>query len=137
MDEDHDNPEYRPFFDALKRHELRFPQCNTCGRFHWYPMPACPHCQSSNLTWTKTSESATLYAWTQVCHSFAPKFDDRIPYIIGVVEFADAPGIRFITNIVDVAPEDLRHGMTVELCNDKGPIALPELRFRPSSEVRL
>lgn len=132
MHEASENIEYRPFFDGLKQHEVRFPRCESCGRFHWYPMPVCPHCRSSNLIWKKTSGSASLYAWTQVCHSFAPAFDNRIPYIIGVLEFEDAPGVRLVTNIVEVALNDLHHGMRLKLGNVEGPIALPDLKFRPA-----
>jgi uncharacterized OB-fold protein len=37
------------------------------------------------------------------------------PYIVAMVELADEPDVRLVTNIVDVAPSDMRVGLGVEV----------------------
>jgi uncharacterized OB-fold protein len=50
-----------------------------------------------------------------------------VPYVIGLVELVEQPGLRLMTNIVNCAPERLRIGMGLqvvfETVNDD--IALP------------
>jgi uncharacterized OB-fold protein len=51
-------------------------------------------------------------------------------YIIGVVEMDEQPGLRLLTNIVDVEQDDVRIGMAVEVVHeDHDPVYLPV--FRP------
>ena len=44
-------PEFTGFFQAACKGKIAFPRCGVCGRFHWYPMPRCPHCRSRQLAW--------------------------------------------------------------------------------------
>ena len=37
------------------------------------------------------------------------------PYVVAMVELADEPDVRLITNIVDISPEDVRVGLEVEV----------------------
>ncbi len=51
-------------------------------------------------------------------------------YIIAVVEIDEQQGLRLATNLVDVAPEDVRIGMAVEVVfENHDPVYLP--LFRP------
>jgi uncharacterized OB-fold protein len=51
-------------------------------------------------------------------------------YIIGVVEMDEQPGLRLMTNIVDVAADETRIGLPVEVVfEDHKPVYLPV--FRP------
>ena len=50
-------------------------------------------------------------------------------YIIAVVEMAEQQGLRLATNLVDVAPEDVRIGMAVEVVfEDHDPVYIPLFR---------
>ena len=51
-------PETQEFWDGLKRHELRIPQCQDCKQHYFYPRPLCPHCHSTNVEWTTVSAAA-------------------------------------------------------------------------------
>ena len=46
-------------------------------------------------------------------HSAPSSFSNQIPLIIAIVELEG--GVRLTTQVVDVAPEDLRTGMSVRL----------------------
>ena len=37
------------------------------------------------------------------------------PYIVAMVEFAEEPDVRLITNVVDVVPDEINVGMAVEV----------------------
>jgi uncharacterized OB-fold protein len=51
-------------------------------------------------------------------------------HIVGVVEMDEQPSLRLMTNVVDVAPNDMRIGMPVEVVfEDHTPVYLPV--FRP------
>ncbi|WP_232527343.1 OB-fold domain-containing protein (plasmid) [Mycobacterium europaeum] len=53
-------------------------------------------------------------------------------YIIGVVAMDEQPDLRLLTNLVDVAADDARVGMPVEVVfEDHPPVHLP--MFRPAT----
>ena len=47
-------------------------------------------------------------------HAFDKSRAGALPYVVALVEFADAPGVRLVTNIVDSQQEGLRIGQPVE-----------------------
>jgi uncharacterized OB-fold protein len=61
-----------------------------------------------------------------------PLLADRVPYNIAVIEFPDAPGTncRLISNVIDVAPEELYIGMEVEVAweEPKPGVVIPRFR---------
>ena len=124
-------PETRPFWEAARRHELQLRRCRACGRHHFYPRAACPHCLSADLEWRRASGRGTLHTFT-VVHRGQRDFPLPAPYVIAIVELAEGP--RLMTNLVGVAPEPdvIRIGMPVEVTfDDVSPdVALP--RFRPA-----
>lgn len=105
--------ECRPFFDGLRQGQLRFPRCGRCARFHWYPMRFCPYCRNATIAWTPVGGPATVFTWTEVRHAFEPAFSDRLPYVVALVEFDDAPGVRLVTNLEGCSREQLRIGLRV------------------------
>jgi uncharacterized OB-fold protein len=52
-----------------------------------------------------------------------------VPYTVGLVTFPDAPGVQFITNIVEAPAEALTIGMPVEAVFDRVSDGL--VLFRP------
>lgn len=125
-------PEFLPHLKGLADHEIRLPRCANCGRFHWYPMPACPHCQSDAVQWQAVAGDAKLYSWTVVRHAFQESLRDELPYTVALVTFDDAPGVRLVTNLVDAGAADLRCDMPLRPVFDaqEGPQA--KVRFRPA-----
>lgn len=56
---------------------------------------------------------ATVAAFTVNRQPWIPGFEP--PYVVAIVELADEPDVRLITNVVGVAPEDMRVGIEVEV----------------------
>jgi uncharacterized OB-fold protein len=123
-------PESRPFWDAVRRHELRLQYCGGCDRWVFYPRAVCPGCLSAGLEWRLVSGRGTLHTFTVVYRGLK-NFPLGPPYVIAIVALDEGP--RLMTNLVGVDPDParIRIGMPVEVAfDDVGPDAtLP--RFRP------
>lgn len=120
------------FWTAGSEGELRFLGCEDCGYLIHPPAPFCPGCGGRDAAPTAVSGRATLYSFTVNHH---PWDGDDEPYVIGVVEIDEQPGLRLTTNIVAVAPDAVRIGMPLEVVfEDHDPVYLP--LFRPSPEVQ-
>jgi hypothetical protein len=128
-------PESRPFWEAARRHELALPRCRACGKLHFYPRAACPHCLSPEIAWQRVSGRGVVHTFT-VVHRGGRGFPLGPPYVLAIVELAEGP--RLMTNLVGVEPDParLRIGMPVEVAfEDVTPeVTLP--RFRPLGRAR-
>jgi uncharacterized protein len=121
----------RPFWEACARRELRIQRCGGCGRFRHPPLPGCPHCGSSASEWPLLSGRGRVFSFTVVHHPAIPTLQGDVPYNVVVVELADAPGARLISNLLDTPPSALRVGLELEIAWDevRSGVVLP--RFRP------
>jgi uncharacterized OB-fold protein len=120
-----------PFWQAAKQRRLVAPKCSDCGTFRLPPTPFCPECQSTSMDWPELSGRATVYSFA-VVHGF-PGIPDAT-LVPAVVELPDAPGVRLVTNVIDVEPGNVTIGM--ELTVDFHPITdgwlLPVFRVAPA-----
>lgn len=107
-------PELDGFLANARQGRIAFPRCGACGRFHWYPMPRCPHCRSSAIAWQPVAGRAEVFSFTIVRHPFDKRRAEALPYVVALVTFADAPGVRLITSIVGAGALDVSIGETVE-----------------------
>lgn len=107
--------------------KLRFLRCGDCSYLIHPPAPFCPKCESRDTAPAEVSGAGTLHSFT-VNHQ--PWDGAGDVYVIGLVEIDEQPDVRLTTNIVDVAPDDVRIGMRVEVVfEDRAPVFLP--LFRP------
>ena len=83
---DIDHPDFAPHFTHLAAGRLCFPWCEDCRRFHWYPMPRCPHCQGGRLDWRRVGAHGTLFSWTEIHHAFDARYSGPLPYIVALVD---------------------------------------------------
>lgn len=124
--------ETRPFWDACRRRELRLQRCTDCGVFRQPPLPGCPHCGSARSDWPLLSGRGTVFSYTVAHHPAIPTLAASVPYNVVVVEPEDAPGARIVSNLLDVAPDEIAIGMHVEVAWDEMPDGLVLPRFRPA-----
>ena len=127
------NPEFEPHFTQLAAGRLCFPFCTDCQRFHWYPLPLCPHCQSSQAAWRQVSGQGELYSWTEIHHAFDVRYNGPLPYIVALISFADAPGVRLVSNMLGVAADALVVGMSVTADFSNATAGDRQLVFRPTA----
>ena len=107
--------EHQPFWAGTRKKELRFTQCRDCKKFHWYPQLRCPHCGSKRIEWVKSRGRGRVYTWTVARQPFLPDYKDWVPYIVALIELYDAPGVRFITNVINTSPAGMAAGLEVEV----------------------
>jgi uncharacterized OB-fold protein len=88
----------------------------------------CAQCGSWEWEWAKSSGRGELCTWTVVTFPMQPSFADEVPYAVTLIEMEEGP--RIVSRIVDVAPQDLRMGMSVEVIFDAvtPEVTLPKFR---------
>ncbi len=100
------------FWEATQRGELRFQRCSDCSAWRHYPRPVCPDCGSTRHSWELASGRGEVYTWTIVHGPTLPVFQDDLPY--NVVDVLTEEGVHFVSQVLDVEPEDIRPGLPVE-----------------------
>jgi len=120
----------RFFWDAAREHRLVIQRCAGCSYYVHWPQVSCPKCGSDELRPADVSGKGEVYSFSIVHHVFHPSFAGDVPYSLAIVELAEQPGLRLLTNIVDCPNEALYIGMPVEVTfEDRDGYTLPQ--FRP------
>jgi uncharacterized OB-fold protein len=101
----------RPFWDATREGRLVLPWCTACEQPIWYPRAFCPACAGSDVEWRPASGRATVYALT-IEHAGQTKAL-AAPYVVALVDLDE--GVRIMTNIVGVPPDEVAVGARVEV----------------------
>ncbi|MDT3440201.1 MULTISPECIES: Zn-ribbon domain-containing OB-fold protein [unclassified Pseudofrankia] len=99
------------FWDAAAEGRLVAQRCGGCGVLRHPPRPMCPHCQSLDYKAEQLSGRGALYSYALLHHPRNPAFD--YPVLAALVDLDE--GIRLVSNLVDVAPGDIRIGMRLEV----------------------
>lgn len=102
-----------PFWAATRDRRFVLPWCLACSRPHWFPRDLCPHCLGSDLEWREASGQARVYAVSVMPKPANPAMAGREPYTVALVDLAE--GVRMMTNIVDVDPDDVAIGQPVTI----------------------
>jgi uncharacterized OB-fold protein len=126
-------PESQPFWDAVRRHELRLQRCQACGQFWFPPSNVCPECLSPAWAWELVSGRGTVFSFVVMHRAYHPGFKDALPYNVAVIELEEGP--RLVSNVVDCRNEELYVGMPVEVAFDDvtDTVTLPKFRPRPGA----
>jgi len=96
-------------------------------------VPACPRCRSVVCEWIQAPDLAHLFSYTVVHHPVSDLIRERVPYNIAIVQFTGIEGVRLVSNIVDLAPENIRIGMELRLLWEVADNGIPLPRFAASS----
>ena len=101
------------FWTGGRNGKLLINRCHGCGHYFHPPGPACWRCRSTDVAPEPVSGKGTVAAYTINRQPWIPGLDP--PYIVAMVELADEPDVRLITNIIDVSLDDIRVGLPVEV----------------------
>lgn len=102
------SPWTAPFWAAAADHRLVVARCADCGQYRMPPTPFCPNCRSQRIDWTQITGDGTLYSYTIVERAIIPDMTGNLPYVPAIIAFAQAGGVRLISNIVGSRLCDLR-----------------------------
>jgi len=121
----------QPYWDALREHRIRIQYSPSTGRYVFYPRTLAPGTLADDLEWREIDGAGTLYTYTVARRPTGPPWADKLPQLLAVVEWDVGP--RVSTELVDVAPEDIRIGMRVApvFCDEDG---ITLLKYRPAAE---
>jgi uncharacterized protein len=126
----------RFYWDAAAQHRLVLQRCDRCGLFQYPPDVVCVHCPSRSMPPTELSGRATLYSYANVERTFHPGWTSPPGYLVGLVELHERPGLRMLSNLLEVDAGELEVGMALEVVFEDRPrpdgpgITMPQ--FRPA-----
>ena len=97
------------------------------------PRESCAACGSFNWSWERSSGKGQIFSWTVVHRALHPGFASDVPYATVVIELAE--GVRMVSRVLDLDPEQLCVGLPVVVVfDDVTPeITLPKFRPLPQS----
>ncbi|WP_374632438.1 Zn-ribbon domain-containing OB-fold protein [Ferrovibrio sp.] len=105
----------KPFWDACQQHKLQVQKCDSCGRFRFYPSEACPDCRSTSYKWVNISGRGKILTWIVVHRSVDPVWQERVPFVTGIVEIEEQKGCFIPGIILGRPPADVQGGMPVKV----------------------
>ena len=103
----------KEFYDFCRQGELRFQRCSNCNAFRHVPREICSECNSFDWQWVASSGRGSVYSWTVVERALHPDFIDATPMAPVIIELEE--GVRMLSNIVNMAPQNLTMGMPVQV----------------------
>ena len=111
--------ESEPYWKAAHEGRLIVQRCTECGNTQLYPRWRCLRCRGQ-VEWVDATGGGTVYSFTVIRQNFSRSFRHLIPYVVALVDLDEGP--RLMTNLLGIAPDDVRIGMRVRV------------RFEPVSE---
>ena len=103
-----------PYWEGLAKGELRLQRCRTCGGWQWGPEWICHHCLSFDLGFETVAPKGRIYSYERVWHPVHPALKDQGPYLVVLVEFPAAGGVRLIGNLLGDPHQTVPIGAPVE-----------------------
>jgi uncharacterized protein len=100
-----------PFWEGCRSGQLHYQRCQACGLANFPPTEQCRQCLSAQLDWQQSSGRGEIYSWTVVHRPVTAEFEP--PYAPAIITVDE--GYQMLTNVVGVAPEELRVGMRVQV----------------------
>ena len=93
------------------RYRLLGERCVGCGAIHFPRRPVCNVCGGRKMEECKLGETGRVVTWTTIRNPPAG-YEVSAPYIVALIELDN--GARVLSQVVDVAPEEVKGGMRVE-----------------------
>jgi uncharacterized OB-fold protein len=102
----------KPFWDGCLEGRLLLQRCSACGALRHPPSPICPECLSDAHEWIPSRGRGTVYTFT-VVREARRGWEKLVPYVLAVIALEEGP--RVLSNVVNIAPEQVTIGMPVEV----------------------
>jgi uncharacterized OB-fold protein len=111
------DPVTAPYWETAREGRFVLPRCEDCGKFHFYPRGACPHCGAAAIAWSEASGRGMVYSFSVVHRAPSAAFKEEVPYVIAIVATDDGP--HLLSRLVGVPPEAVRIGMRLRVRFDR------------------
>ena len=116
------------FWDGVKEHKLLIQRCTECQALRHPPRPMCPKCNSVSWDTIEASGRGTVFSFVMPQHPPYPWFE--YPYIVVLVDLDE--GVRLVSNLCEISPDDVTIGMPVEVFYEHFDDGLVLPQFRPA-----
>lgn len=122
--------EMRPFYEGAGRGELLVQRCRGCGALRFPARALCSECLSNQADWAPVSGRGEVFSFNVMHQVYHPGFAAEVPYAVVLVKLEEGP--KLISNLVGIAPRDIRIGMPVRVVYEplSDEITLP--KFAPA-----
>ncbi len=107
------NADNTSFWQGGAAGRLLMHHCTPCAQYFHPPAPICPRCTSFDVAPKAVSGKGRVLSYTINYQAWRPEL--TAPYVVAIVELADQPGLRFVSNIVGMPPEDVCIDMPVRV----------------------
>lgn len=119
------------FYQFCTQPELRFQRCQECHTWRHMPRESCASCGALAWLWERSRGKGQVFSWTIVHRALHPGFNDDLPYAVVVIALDE--GVRLVSHVVDLPPDQLRLGLPVEVVFDDVTPEVTFPKFRPLS----
>ena len=120
------NPDNAGFWEGVQRHELVIQRCKQCRTWIHPPRPMCPECRSLEKEWAACKGTGVIYSW--VIYREPPHPGFKTPYSVVLVQLEE--GVRLVSSMVGIEPEEISIGMPVEVVFEDTVEGLTIPKFR-------
>ncbi len=118
----------RPFWESTKAHRLALQHCSECGKFRYPINHLCPHCLSDKYEWTPISGRGSVYSSIVFHQVYNQEFADDVPYNVSLIQLDEGP--RMLSNVIGIAPSEVKVGEKVEVVFDDVTAEVTIPRFK-------
>ncbi len=101
--------------ETPSRYNLYGTRCGACDGMYFPPRAVCPACRSKSIgkmERKKLGGLGTVVTYA-VVHDAPKDFEMQRPYIVAIVQLEEGP--RITTPLIDVEPDEVEVGMSVEM----------------------
>ena len=84
--------------------------------------------------WVAASGKGKVYSWIVVHQRYHRAFELELPYNVAIAELEEGP--RLVTNVVEIANDDLSPDLAVEVVWDEVTAEITLPKFRPHLDFR-
>jgi uncharacterized protein len=108
------DPDSAGFWQATAAGRLELRRCQTCGIWCHPPLECCRRC-GEPTRWEPVSGEGSLYSFIVVHQPAVPGFTGMLPYVLGLVELDEQPGLRLVTRLEGADADRLQAGQRMRV----------------------
>ena len=106
-------PENTAFWTGGAEEELLISHCADCVKFFHPPSPLCPRCGNEHVEPKPVSGRGQVISYTVNHQPWSKEL--AVPYVIAIIELEEEKDLRLVSNIINMAPEDIFIDMPVKV----------------------
>lgn len=123
------NIETQRYWQGCQKEKLLYQRCLDCGEVVFHPRAICPYCLKENLEWKESNGKGRIYSFSVIHRAPSEKWQDKVPYALGIVEMEE--GYYIFTEFVNVDVNRLQINMPVKVVFDHVAEDLTLPKFEP------